>query len=90
MLIPRACLCKCVQILFDEERRAVGVQYWHRGRMYTVHTRKEVVLSAGTVASPQILMLSGIGPAAHLHDLGVRNRKVSPKSFEILSELWWC
>ncbi len=52
----------------DGELRATGVELTD-GRV--VHARHEVVLSAGTVQSPQILMLSGIGPAAHLKEMGV-------------------
>ncbi|CAG7723347.1 unnamed protein product [Allacma fusca] len=59
------------RILFDENKRAVGVKYFHRGVMHMVRCRKEVILSAGTVVSPQILMLSGIGPAAHLQDMKI-------------------
>src|SRR5690606_39476396 len=50
------------------DRRAVGVELTD-GR--TVRARREVVLSGGTVQTPQILMLSGIGPAAHLKKMGI-------------------
>ncbi len=51
-----------------EDGRATGVQLVD-GR--TIRARREVVLSAGTVQTPQILMLSGIGPAAHLQEHGI-------------------
>ncbi len=51
-----------------EDGRATGVELTD-GRV--IKARHEVVLSAGTVQSPQILMLSGIGPAAHLKEMGV-------------------
>jgi choline dehydrogenase len=57
-------------LLFDG-RRAVGVRYRRRGTEHTAHARREIVLSAGSVNSPQLLMLSGIGPAAHLREHGI-------------------
>jgi choline dehydrogenase len=49
----------------------VGARYRHHGRTHTVRARRGVVLSAGAIRSPQLLMLSGIGPAAALHALGL-------------------
>jgi choline dehydrogenase len=51
--------------------RAVAVDYERRGRHQTVQVEREVVLSAGTYASPQLLMLSGVGPADHLREHGI-------------------
>jgi choline dehydrogenase len=54
-----------------EGGRAVGVSFLHNGVEETVRADREVILSGGAVNSPQLLMLSGIGPAAHLRDMGV-------------------
>jgi choline dehydrogenase len=51
--------------------RAVGVVLLRGGDERLVYADREVVLSCGTVGSPQLLMLSGIGPAAHLREVGV-------------------
>lgn len=48
-----------------------GVLFTHQGQTYRATADKEVILSAGVVSSPQILMLSGIGPRQHLEDLGI-------------------
>jgi len=58
------------RILFDG-LRAIGVEYRRGGQLEQVHADREIVVSAGTYASPQLLMLSGIGPADHLRAVGV-------------------
>jgi len=51
--------------------RAVGVVYERDGRLREVRAAREVILTAGTLQTPQLLMLSGIGPAAELKALGI-------------------
>ena len=55
------------RIVFDEGR-AVGVDYRRGGRSLRARCRREVILSAGAIASPKILLLSGIGPADVLRE----------------------
>ncbi|MCA7084660.1 choline dehydrogenase [Cupriavidus sp. DB3] len=57
-------------ILF-EGRRAVGVRYMQNGRQHVLRARREVLLCAGALQSPQLLQLSGIGPASLLREFGV-------------------
>ena len=59
------------RILF-EDRRAVGISYRRNGQTHEARARLEVILSAGAVNSPQLLQLSGIGPAALLTGKGVK------------------
>jgi choline dehydrogenase-like flavoprotein len=54
-----------------EHGRAVGVRYLRQGTEREARARREVLLSGGAVNSPQLLMLSGVGPAEHLRDLGI-------------------
>ena len=58
------------RILF-EGRRAVGVEYDRGGQRQTVRAGREVILSGGAINTPQLLMLSGVGPAAQLRDHGI-------------------
>ena len=60
-----------VQRLELDGKRATGVVYRRRGREHVARAGREVILSAGAFNSPQILMLSGIGPAEHRGDVGV-------------------
>ncbi|XP_026685748.1 glucose dehydrogenase [FAD, quinone] [Diaphorina citri] len=60
------------RVMIDpNSRRAYGVEYLRDGRLHKVFARKEVILSAGALNSPQLLMLSGIGPREHLAEIGV-------------------
>lgn len=59
------------KVLFNEERRAVGVQFERFSLQNVVYARKEIILSAGSINTPQLLMLSGVGPAEHLQSLGI-------------------
>ncbi|PBP17670.1 GMC oxidoreductase [Diplocarpon rosae] len=59
------------KILFDSSKRATGVSVKSNGLSYTINARKEVILSAGAFQSPQILMLSGIGPATALQKFNI-------------------
>jgi choline dehydrogenase len=54
-----------------EGGRAAGVRYLERGTEETAYAQAEVILSAGAVGSPHLLMLSGIGPADHLREAGI-------------------
>jgi len=60
------------QILI-ENQRATGVEFIRKVTKSQVLARKEVILSAGTIGSAHILLLSGIGPKQHLMDMGVKN-----------------
>ena len=58
--------------------RATGIAYSRLGKTEVVHAAKEVILSGGVFNSPQLLMLSGIGPADHLRDAGIETVIDSP------------
>ncbi|KAG8300703.1 hypothetical protein J6590_070731 [Homalodisca vitripennis] len=61
------------KILIDKESStAYGVEFINNeGEVIQVRAKKEVILSAGSIHSPQLLMLSGVGPRQHLSDLGL-------------------
>ncbi len=76
------------RVLFDENNRAVGVEYLKGERLYRAHgspseqegerrevrVSREVILAGGAFNTPQLLMLSGVGPAAELERHGIRAR----------------
>lgn len=55
-----------------EEGRAVGVRYKKGGREFIARARGDIIISAGALITPKLLMLSGLGPADHLSDHGIR------------------
>ena len=56
-------------LLDDKEVR--GVEFTHRRRIAKVHANREVILTGGPINNPKLLMLSGIGPADHIRDMGI-------------------
>ena len=62
--------CQVEAITFDGTR-ATGVRYRQNGASKTAAASREVILAAGAIGSPQILMLSGVGPAQHLKSHGI-------------------
>lgn len=58
------------RVLFDD-KQAVGVEYVQNHQTYTVNCNADVILCGGTINSPQLLMLSGIGNSAHLKSHGI-------------------
>ncbi len=67
-----------VRRILLENGRAVGVAYARGGHEVTVRCEREVLLSGGAINSPQLLMLSGIGPAEHLRGHGITVRHHLP------------
>jgi choline dehydrogenase len=55
-----------------EEKRATGVTYLQQGQEHSAKAHKGVILSAGAFHSPHVLLLSGIGPGAHLQKHGIK------------------
>ncbi|XP_059049384.1 glucose dehydrogenase [FAD, quinone]-like [Achroia grisella] len=59
------------KVLIDEYKKAYGVKFTKHGQKRIVKASKEVILSAGAIQSPQLLMLSGIGDSTHLKEVGI-------------------
>ncbi|WP_054604041.1 GMC family oxidoreductase [Mycolicibacterium fortuitum] len=72
--------------LLFSAKRAIGVEYVRSGRRLRAYADQEVILAAGSLATPKLLMLSGIGPARHLADKNVGLRVDLPGVGENLQE----
>tara|TARA_B100001121_G_scaffold284696_1_gene279861 strand:+ start:211 stop:1839 length:1629 start_codon:yes stop_codon:yes gene_type:complete len=75
MVIPHA---QVVKILI-ENNSANGVEFFWKGKFRQLFAEKEVVLSSGAIKTPQLLMLSGIGPENELEKFGIKVKLNSPK-----------
>lgn len=73
-----------------ERGRAIGVEVGRGGERIFVRARREVILSGGAINSPQLLMLSGIGPAAHLAEHGIEVVADSPGVGQSLQDHYQC
>ncbi|XP_043255747.1 glucose dehydrogenase [FAD, quinone]-like [Colletes gigas] len=65
------CLNCMVTKVLTENKTATGIELVMNGKEYTVKAKKEVIVSAGSINSPQLLLLSGIGPKEHLESVKV-------------------
>ncbi len=63
--------CEVSKLLF-ESKRATGVKVWHEDGFKTLTASREIILCAGAVGSPRILLASGVGPAKELTALGIQ------------------
>ena len=63
--------CMARRVIFNDQKRAIGVEVERQGKIEIIYADREVVLAASSINSPKILMLSGVGPAAHLAEHGV-------------------
>ena len=75
-----------VQRLLFRDSRAVGVQYVHKGSIRQVHARAEIIVCAGAVNSPQLLQVSGLGPAKLLQSMNIPVQQDLPAVGQHLSD----
>ncbi|XP_015784655.1 uncharacterized protein LOC107362155 [Tetranychus urticae] len=69
---------RATKIIFDDEKRAIGVKFTRNNENYQVFARSKVIISAGGIATPQLLMLSGIGPKDQLEKFKIPTVHESP------------
>ena len=79
-----------VRRLITVDRKVLGVEVDSAGRTQNIRARREVILSAGAINSPQILQLSGIGEANQLTSLGIEPVFNSPEVGENLQDHFTC
>jgi choline dehydrogenase len=60
-----------IKLLFDKNK-IIGLYFIHKDQIFQVRVDREVILSSGAINTPQLLMLSGIGPAEHLKSLDIK------------------
>ena len=60
------------KIVFDDNKRAIGVRFDRNGKTYSANASKEVIISCGAIESPKLLQLSGVGPKEFLESKGIK------------------
>lgn len=76
------------KVVINDEGMATGVEFTYNGtNEFTVHSKKEVVLSGGSISSPQLLLLSGVGPESHLKAHGIAVKKDLPVGHNLQDHL---
>ncbi|XP_060803797.1 glucose dehydrogenase [FAD, quinone]-like [Amyelois transitella] len=76
------------KLIFDDTKtKVIGVELEKRSKKYNILARKEVIISAGAINSPQLLMLSGIGPKSHLDSVRIPVVKDLPVGFNLMDHI---
>jgi choline dehydrogenase len=83
--LTTVCDAQVTRVIFDG-RRAKGVEVLRNGKLETIQARVEVILCAGALQTPAILMRSGIGPRRHLEGVGIEVLQDLPGVGENLQE----
>jgi len=74
-------------LVHPKTKQTYGVEFVRDGKVFRTSAKKEVIVCGGTINSPQLLMLSGIGPKEHLRELGIpviQDSRVSARIFQFL------
>ncbi|XP_026740786.1 glucose dehydrogenase [FAD, quinone]-like [Trichoplusia ni] len=76
------------KIIFDSTNtKAIGVEFEKLGKKYKILAKREVIVSAGAINSPQLLMLSGIGPREHLEAMRINVVKDLPVGYNLMDHI---
>ena len=67
-----------VEKIIFEGTKAIGIEVNIKGKINKIFANKEIILSGGSINSPQLLMLSGVGPASHIKEKGIKVIKNIP------------
>ncbi|WP_420547608.1 choline dehydrogenase [Curvivirga sp.] len=76
---------KVLRVLVEKDQ-VVGVEYAKNNQIMTVNAKREVIMAAGVLGTPQILMLSGLGPEDHLKQIGIDVKHHAPMLGENLHD----
>lgn len=76
------------KLIFDgSNTKVIGVEFEKFGKKYKILAKKEVIVSAGAINSPQLLMLSGIGPREHLEAMRIDVLKDLPVGYNLMDHI---